>query len=314
MTASNCISITYSDPTTSSRDLFKLGIMVLLWGLSWPAMKICLHSISPLWLATLRFGSAALCLFLFTGIRGELKFPARQDIPIIASVSLLQMMAFTALGLIAMTKIGAGQAALLAYTTPLWVSLITVVVLRRSLERSQLYAVIAGLLGIVVVFSPSLFNGQLAAIIGDIMLLAAALCWSIVIVHVKQHKWHSSPLMLAPWQMLLSALPLMLIALITEGIPHINWNTELVSLLVFIGPLATCFCFVISLAVGRRINPVSMSVATLGVPVIGLFSSILFLNESITLAIAVGVVLILCSLVGILISPAKTGVSRYNFE
>ena len=270
-------------------------------------MKICLLSISPLWLAAIRFGSAALCLFLFTGIRGELKFPVKQDIPIIASVGLLQMMAFTVLGLIAMTKVAAGQAALLAYTTPLWVSLITVVVLRRSLGKSQLYAVIAGLLGIVVVFSPSLLNGQSAAIIGDIMLLGAALCWSIVIVHVRQHQWHSSPLMLAPWQMLLSALPLMIIALITEGIPHINWNTELVSLLVFIGPLATCFCFVISLAVGRRINSVSMSVATLGVPVIGLFSSILFLGEKITLAISVGVVLILCSLVGILIGPAKMG-------
>mgnify|MGYP000004574904 FL=1 len=310
MTASNTISISRADTRTSSGDLLKLGIMVLLWGFSWPAMKICLLSISPLWLATIRFGSAALCLFLFTGMRGELRLPVKQDIPIIASVGLLQMMAFTVLGLIAMTKVAAGQAALLAYTTPLWVSLITVVVLRRSLEKSQLYAVIAGLLGIVVVISPSLLGWQSAAIIGDIMLLGAALCWSIVIVHVKQHPWHGSPLILAPWQMLLSALPLMIIALVTEGIPHINWNTELVSLLVFIGPLATCCCFVISLAVGRRINPVSMSVATLGVPVIGLFSSILFLGEKITLAIAVGVVLILCSLVGILVGPAKMGEAR----
>ena len=305
MTVSHSISISYSDTKTSSGNLLKLGVMVLLWGFSWPAMKLCLHSISPLWMAAIRFGSAAVCLFIFTGIRGELKLPVKQDMPIIASVSIFQMIAFTLLSLVAMSKIDAGQAALLAYTTPLWVSLITVVVLRRSLGKSQLYAVIAGLLGIVVVFSPSLLNGQSAAIIGDIMLLGAALCWSIVIVHVKQHPWHGSPLILAPWQMLLSALPLMIIALVTEGIPHINWNTELVSLLVFIGPLATCFCFVISLAVGRRINSVSMSVATLDVPVIGLFSSILFLGEKITLAIAVGVVLILCSLVGILVGPAK---------
>ncbi len=310
MTASNSISISRADTRTSSGDLLKLGIMVLLWGFSWPAMKICLLSISPLWLATIRFGSAALCLFLFTGMRGELRLPVKQDIPIIASVGLLQMMAFTVLGLIAMTKVAAGQAALLAYTTPLWVSLITVVVLRRSLEKNQLYAVIAGLLGIAVVISPSLLEWQSAAIIGDIMLLGAALCWSIVIVHVKQHPWHGSPLILAPWQMLLSALPLMIIALVTEGIPHINWNTELVSLLVFIGPLATCFCFVISLAVGRRINSVSMSVATLGVQVIGLFSSIIFLGEKMTPAITVGVVLILCSLVGILVGPAKMGEAR----
>lgn len=305
MTSSNSISISYSDNKTSSGDLLKLGIMILLWGFSWPAMKLCLHSISPLWMAAIRFGSAAVCLFIFTGIRGELRLPVKQDLPIIASVSIFQMMAFTLLSLVAMSKIGAGQAALLAYTTPLWVSLITVVVLRQSLLKSQFYSVIAGLLGIIVVCSPSLLQGQSSVMFGDLMLLGAAVCWSIVIVHVKQHRWHSSPLMLAPWQMLVSALPLTLLALMTEGIPQITWNAQLVGLLTFIGPVATCFCFVISLAVGRRISSVSMSIATLGVPVIGMFSSILFLSEQVTVTIAVGVVLIIGSLIGILVSPAK---------
>lgn len=305
MTSSNSISISYSDNKTSSGDLLKLGVMILLWGFSWPAMKLCLHSISPLWMAAIRFGSAAVCLFIFTGIRGELRLPVKQDLPIIASVSIFQMMAFTLLSLVAMSKIGAGQAALLAYTTPLWVSLITVVVLRQSLLKSQFYSVIAGLLGIIVVCSPSLLQGQSSVMFGDLMLLGAAVCWSIVIVHVKQHRWHSSPLMLAPWQMLVSALPLTLLALMTEGVPQITWNAQLVGLLTFIGPVATCFCFVISLAVGRRISSVSMSIATLGVPVIGMFSSILFLSEQVTVTIAVGVVLIIGSLIGILVSPAK---------
>lgn len=82
-------------------------------------------------------------------------------------------------------------------------------------------------------------------------------------MHVKQHRWHSSPLMLAPWQMLVSALPLTVLALMTEGVPQIIWNAQLIGLLTFIGPIATCFCFVISLAVGRRISSVSMSIATL---------------------------------------------------
>ena len=310
MTVSHSISISYSATKTSSGDLLKLGVMVLLWGFSWPAMKLCLHSISPLWMAAIRFGSAAVCLFIFTGIRGELKLPVKQDMPIIASVSIFQMMAFTLLSLVAMSKIGAGQAALLAYTTPLWVSLITVVVLRQSLLKSQLYSVLAGLLGIVVVCAPSLLQGQASVMLGDLMLLGAAMCWSIVIVHVKQHRWHSSPLMLAPWQMLVSALPLTVLALMTEGVPQIIWNAQLIGLLTFIGPIATCFCFVISLAVGRRISSVSMSIATLGVPVIGLFSSILFLGEKMTPAITVGVVLILCSLVGILVGPAKMGEAR----
>lgn len=300
MTQSNNMTVAYSSSGISVRDATHLAIMVLLWGISWPAMKTCLYSISPLWMATIRFGSAAICLFIFVYLRGELKFPVRQDFPIIASVGLLQMMAFTALGLMAMMKIGAGQAALLAYTTPLWVALVTVIVLRRPLEKGQLSAVIIGLLGIFVVCSPSLINWQAAVVSGNLMLLGAAVCWAIVIVHVRLHHWHATPLMLAPWQMLLATIPLVIISLMTEGLPEISWSANLLGLLLLTGPVATCLCFVISLAVGRRINSVSMSLATLGVPVIGLISSVIFLDEIVTPAIIVGIALILASLLGVL--------------
>lgn len=97
-----------------------LGVMVVLWGLSWPATKLALGTVPPLWLAALRFGSAAACLFAFVALRGELRFPPKKDWPIVASMGFLQMMAFTGLGMIAMTHTDTSRAVLLAYTTPLW--------------------------------------------------------------------------------------------------------------------------------------------------------------------------------------------------
>jgi drug/metabolite transporter (DMT)-like permease len=50
-----------------------LSIMVLLWGASWPVTKNALLHISPLWLASIRFSSAGLCLFCYLAVRGQLK-------------------------------------------------------------------------------------------------------------------------------------------------------------------------------------------------------------------------------------------------
>ena len=62
-----------------------LGLMVVLWGLSWPATKLALGVVPPLWLATFRFGSAGICLFVFLALRGKLRFPPRADWPIVAA-------------------------------------------------------------------------------------------------------------------------------------------------------------------------------------------------------------------------------------
>lgn len=105
---------------TSLATLAWLTVMVVLWGLSWPATKLALGTVPPLWLAASRFGSAAVCLFAFCALRGTLRFPPVKDWSIVASIGLLQMTAFSGLGMIAMTHTDTSRAVLLAYTTPLW--------------------------------------------------------------------------------------------------------------------------------------------------------------------------------------------------
>jgi drug/metabolite transporter (DMT)-like permease len=266
-----------------------LGLMVLLWGLSWPAMKLCLDAAPPLWLATLRFSSAGAVLFGFLALKGRLRWPPRADWPVLASVGFLQMMAFTALGLIAMRHTDAGRAALLAYTTPVWVLLGACLVLRARPSRRQGVAILFGLVGVAVVCSPMGMDWtDPDVLLGNSLLLVCALCWAGVILHVRHHRWRAHPLDLAPWQMLLAAVPLAVAAFAVEGPLAVAWSPRLVGLLVFIGPVATSLCFVIFTTVGRRIDSFTMANATLGVPAVGLLSSALLLGEHLGPALLVG--------------------------
>ncbi|ALM82892.1 DMT family transporter [Bordetella sp. N] len=286
-----------------------LGIMVLLWGLSWPVTKLALNTMPPLWLAATRFGSAALCLFALSALRGTLRLPPRGDWPIIASMGLLQMMTFTGLGMIAMTHVDTGRAVLLAYTTPLWGVLASWLLYRNAPTQLQLLALFVGLAGIVLVCSPLEMDWTApGSLMGAAFLLTGAICWSVVILHIKRHRWTATPLALAPWQMLLATVPLAALAYALEGSPaRIQVSAHLLEQLLFIGPVATSACFVISAEYGRRISTFAMSNFTLGVPLVGIAASALFLGSRLTPVFMMGLGLIMAGMLLAAVAGGRRG-------
>jgi len=305
LTSASSIARTQASRTGAS-TLVWLCVMVLLWGLSWPATKLALGSISPLWLATIRFGSAAVTLFLYLAIIRSLRFPPRADWPIVASMGFLQMMVFTGLGMIAMTHVDTGRAVLLAYTTPLWGVIASWLLFRDAPTRLQMAALGVGIAGIGLICSPMEIDWTApGAVLGAAFLLIGAICWSLVIVHIKHHQWTATPLMLAPWQMLIAAVPLAGFAYALEGVPSLAlFDHRLMELLLFIGPVATSACFVISAEQGRRISTFAMSNFTLGVPLIGVASSVFFLGAGFSTIFGIGLCLIVA---GMLMAAAAGG-------
>ena len=301
MTASQAAAALRAHPAQIAgfKSLLWLALMVLLWGMSWPATKLALNTVPPLWLAAIRFGSAALCLFGLLAVRGKLVLPTRVDWPIVASIGFLQMMVFTGLGMIAMVHVDTSRAVLLAYTTPLWGVVVGWLALRETPTRWQLAALLLGLAGVGLICSPWEMDWSApGAVMGAAFLLIGAISWSVVILHIKRHRWSASPLALAPWQMLLATVPLAAIAYALEGAPtEIAWNLRLVELLVFIGPIATSACFVISAEHGRRVSTFTMSNFTLGVPLIGIVASVLLLGNQLTVVFAAGLGLVVAGMV-----------------
>ena len=73
MTASRLRADTPAEaaPPSHSRAYALLPLVVLLWGVNWPAMKVALEYVTPLWFATLRTALGAACLFAFLGERPD---------------------------------------------------------------------------------------------------------------------------------------------------------------------------------------------------------------------------------------------------
>ncbi len=175
----------------------------------------------------------------------------------------------------------------------------------------QIIALAVGLSGTALICSPMEMNWRApGAAMGCLFLLVGAIAWSVTIPHIRHHRWTGSPLALAPWQMLLAAIPLAGCAWAVEGAPHfVAVNDRLLGVLFFIGPVATSACFVMSAEHGRRITIFAMSNFTLGVPLIGIVASWLFLGNRITGPFLIGLILVFSGAV-IAAAAGRSGVGK----
>ena len=76
-----------------ARHRWLLSLLVVIWAISWPAIKIGVTSVPPIWYACWRYAIATGCLFAFTAFRRELAMPPRVDWQLIVVSGVQQMAA-----------------------------------------------------------------------------------------------------------------------------------------------------------------------------------------------------------------------------
>ncbi|MGD8710867.1 MAG: DMT family transporter, partial [Ectothiorhodospiraceae bacterium] len=268
----------------STRTAWVLLVSVIvLWGANWPVMKVGLNYIPPVTFAAARMLLGATVMFVVAGLAGQLRFPSRHDRVVVISVGLMQMGGFLALVTFGLQFVPAGRSAILAYTTSLWVVPMATVLLRERLSGLKLTGFLLGIAGVLVLFNPLGFDwSDPQVILGNGMLLLAALLWAILIVHVRGHRMEGSPLSLGPWQFTVGAMVLVPIALVTEWGRPIHWSAELGVILFYNGPVATAFGFWAMITVTRALPAITTSLSSLGVPIFGMLASAVFIGEPLT--------------------------------
>jgi drug/metabolite transporter (DMT)-like permease len=285
-----------------------VACLVLIWGCNWPVNKVVLSHISPLWFACLRVAMGSISLFLVQAFRTEgVKLPARADLPVVLSIGLVQVAAVMALVQLGLANVPAGRSAILSYTTPVWVVPGAILILGERLRLAKSIALLLGLAGVAVMFNPAAFDwSDHTAVVGNGYLLAAAALWAGSIIHVRAHRWQGTPLILAPWQMLIGLIPLFALAWSVEGPPpHVSFSLGTLVLAIYSGPLITAFPFWALVTVSRTLPAVTTSLTLLLVPMIGLLSSVIFLTEQINATLIVGPLLILGAVAAVSVADAK---------
>ena len=273
-----------------SRPGLLLILLIFAWAVAWPAIKIGVSDVPPIWYACLRYGIATVCLF-GVAVRRGVAWPSAQDRRLVAVSGTLQMAAYSALAGLASTRLPAGRASVLAFSTPLWVVPLAAWRLRERLSLRAGIGVILGLAGVLAIAAPALRADGAGGRLAYALLLAASAAWAISIVWVRAHRFGAPALALAPWQTLVAAALLGPLARMVEGrLPPIGWPG--VASLAYVGPVATAFAYWAVVEAGRRYPAGTLAMALLATPALGLMISALTLGESVDAPLLVGIVLV----------------------
>jgi drug/metabolite transporter (DMT)-like permease len=180
---------------------------MVAWSANFIIVKAANHEIPPVAFALLRFSLAAGVLLLILRLReGSIWLP-RRDAYLVLGLGALGFGVYQVAWSTALQWIPAGDSALLIATTPVLTALLAVVARSDVLTRFKVAgsAVSFAGVGIVVAAGPGLAlglgTGSGPILIGDLLTLGAALCWSIYTAVGSSILRRHSPIRTSAWAM-----------------------------------------------------------------------------------------------------------------
>ena len=279
-----------------------LSIAIFGWGISWPFLKIALAEIPPLTFRGLIAPTAALLIFgLGSVLRYKIGSPKGQwrEIVLASLLNITLWHIFSAHGI---RLLGGGQASIIAYTMPLWAVILSILFIGEKMTLGRFLGLILGMCGLGVLLSGELGVLKLAPA-GALFMLVAAFSWGAGTVVQKSVNWRISVPSLVGWQLVIGGLPITLMAIILESANWQSISLAAVGSTIFVLLCPIILCWFAWFRVIEMV-PVSIStISTLLVPILGVVSSNLVLDEMIGWREVVSLMLI-CSALGLVLTPS----------
>jgi probable blue pigment (indigoidine) exporter len=192
-----------------------------------------------------------------------------------------------------------GLAAVLIYTFPLWVALLSLPVLSQRLSSVQWGSVVVGFVGVGLISQLGLAGSSAVSLPAAAALLTAAIAWALATV-LFQRRFRREEMMEANAFQLVggsAGLAVAVLLLAPEPLPSPTW--ELLASVVWMGVLGTAAAYAIWFTLLGRTRASTLSAYTFLVPVVALAVSVALLGEKLSVAQVAGVGLVLASIYGI---------------
>jgi drug/metabolite transporter (DMT)-like permease len=290
------------------RALLQIAVLALVWGCNWPVLKMGVSELAPLTFRALTLPFAALGLLAVARFSGDAVRIPREHWGKVAVLALLNIAGWNGLVLFGVQLLPAGRSAIIAYTMPLWATIIAAFLLNEPLSKRKALGLGLGMVGMALLLGEEVRSIERAPF-GALMILGAAIVWACGTVMLRRWKPPIPQNALSGWMMLLGWLPIALTAPFLDPAP-------LAATLATISPRAWFAIFYNIVMAGTlahwawftlaRTLPVAVSsIASLPVPVVGVFAGMLVLGERPGPNEWLALGFVVAGLVAVLWTPAK---------
>jgi drug/metabolite transporter (DMT)-like permease len=252
-----------------------LVVLSLTWGYTWVIAKQGLAYAPPFVFAAERcLGGALSLLIVLKLLDRPLKLVAPWQT---LGIGLTQVAGFMVFQTWALVEGGPGKTAVLIFTMPIWTLLLAWPILGERVRGKQWLAAASTLTGLLLIIEPWDMH---ASLFSKFLGLMAALCWAIGTILIKRLRANTPVdlLTLTTWQMLLGAVPLILLSFIVPE-PPTQWTMSYIGILGFMSIFSTAMCWWLWIYILDRVPAWEASLSILGTPVVAILASRLTFGE-----------------------------------
>lgn len=289
------------------RSAALLGLTIVAWGMNYVFVRIGLGFATPLWLAALRAatGVAALGVYLLI-VSPRVRLSGSERLAALL-LGLPNTALFLGLWFVAAQRVAPGQSAVLIYTFPLWVALLSVPILRARLGVRHWAAVAGGFSGVLLVSQPWAGGATRPPPLSVVELLAAAVSWAVATVVVQRRFRPEEMAAVNGYQLLSGAAALVAVALLLDP-RHLPADVPSLWISVaWLGVFGTAFAYAVWFDLLGRIPAATLSGYSFLVPLVALGASAVWLGERLDAIQAIGVLLVVLSIYGITRAASRGG-------
>lgn len=277
--------------------------LILLAGCFWGSMGIFVRHLagfgfSSVQIVTIRITLAALFFSLLLLFRDPSGFRiSLRDLPLFLGLGFGSILFFTVCYFTAISIMPLSTAAILLYTSPIWIMLMSVLFFREKLNGRKLLALALAFAGCVLV---SGISGEGITLAGLLIGLGSGLGYGLYSILGTVALRRYSPYTVTTYTFLFAAAGSWLICRPAEMITRFAAAPSLASLLLFCGltALVTAVIPFLSYTLGLRTVEASRAgiLATIE-PLVATLVGILFFSESLTMFSGLGIALILAAVI-----------------
>jgi len=259
--------------------LMYLAITSVGWGFNWPVTKYLLSELPPL---TMRGTTGVIGAGLLAGLAilsGQSLRVPREIWPRLVLAAFFNVGCWMTLMGLALLWLPASEAALIAYTMPVWASVLAWPILGERPNLLRVISLVMAFAGLSAIMGGNGLTASMEKLPGIIMALGGAFGFAVGTVLAKKLPLNLPPLSAAAWQIGIGSLPVAIVGLFVEkadvaALSRLGWI-----LVVYSTVIQFCVAYVAWFAALARLPASVAAIGTMAVPVIGVVASAVALHE-----------------------------------
>ncbi len=281
-----------------------LILLWLVWGMTWPAMRIVFVEV-PVWQfrALSSLLGAVVLLAVGAMLDGRAWRVPRRLWGWLVAAGLLNITGWHVLTGYGLQMLGAGHAAIVCYTMPVWVAVMSVVVLKERMTRRKITALALGMTAVAVLLSAD-FAALGTSRAGIALVAASAVSWAAGTIVVKRLEWGVNMYALAGWQLAVGFIPMAAAAFLTERFVLFEASARADWAMLYIVLLGVIVGYALWFQLVKMLPPTVAAIGSMMVPVVGVISAAIMLGEGIGWREATALACVLAA-VGLVVFRAK---------